>query len=135
MSVKATGTIGRDHYYTEIKAGKNSVISDEPIWNGGEEKGMNPFELLASSLVACTCATLRMYADRKEWGVEKINVEVTLERNPKEEMTSFVRQITIEGEITSEQEARLLLIANKCPVHQILNHKIEIETTLSKHGN
>jgi len=128
---KAIGTIGRQHYLTEISAGKNTVISDEPTWNGGEEKGMNPFELLASSLVACTCATLRMYADRKEWDVEKIHAEVSFERDPKAEVTSFTREITITGDLTEEQRSRLLIIANKCPVHQILTHAIEVQTTLN----
>ncbi len=130
MSTTAKGTIGRKHYFTEIKAGSNTIVSDEPIWNGGEEKGMNPFELLASSLVACTCATLRMYIDRKDWDVEKIHVEVTMEREIKEETTGFTREITIEGNITEDQKQRSLVIANKCPVHKILTHTIEVQTTL-----
>lgn len=130
MATTASGIIRREHYYTEISAGNNTIVSDEPTWNGGEEKGMNPFELLASSLVACTCATLRMYADRKAWNVEAIEVEVILDRDLKEGATTFVRNIRIEGDITPEQRERLLTIANKCPVHQILTHTIEIETTL-----
>ena len=131
MSTTAKGTIGQAHYFTEIKAGTNTIISDEPTWNGGEEKGMNPFELLASSLVACTCATLRMYIDRKGWDVDKIHVEVTMERDLKAETTGFSREISIEGNITEEQKERLLVIANKCPVHKILTHSIEVETTFT----
>lgn len=135
MSAKATGTIGKEHYLTEITAGKNTILSDEPTWNGGEEKGMNPFELLASALAACTCATLRMYADRKGWEVESIHAEVVLDREAKPGETVFTRNIRITGSITKEQQERLLFIANKCPVHQILTHNIEVSTTLNDHGN
>ena len=129
--VKAVGTIGNEHYLTKISAGKNTIFSDEPTWNGGKAKGMNPFEILASSLVACTCATLRMYADRKEWKVEKIHAEVSFERDPKAESLVFNREIIITGDLTEEQRSRLLMIANKCPVHQILTHTIEVQTTLN----
>jgi len=135
MSAKANGTIGKTHYLTEITAGKNTILSDEPIWNGGEEKGMNPFEILASALVACTCATLRMYADRKEWDVQSIHTEVTLDREAKPGETLIERNIQVVGNLSPEQEERLLFIANKCPVHQILTHTIEVSTTLNNHGN
>ncbi len=135
MSAKASGTIGKAHYLTEITAGKNSILSDEPTWNGGEEKGMNPFEILASALVACTCATLRMYADRKGWEVDSIHAEVILDREAKPGETLFNRTIQVIGNLTQEQEERLLFIANKCPVHQILTHTIEVSTTLNNHGN
>ena len=78
MAVSVVGSIGKEHYLTKITAGKNSMISDEPLWNGGTAMGMNPFELLASSLAACTCATLRMYIDRKGWVVDEIRAEVDL---------------------------------------------------------
>lgn len=71
MAISVIGNIGKEHYLTKITAGKNEILSDEPLWNAGEDRGMNPFELLASSLIACTCATLRMYVDRKKMGSER----------------------------------------------------------------
>lgn len=130
MAVSVVGSIGKEHYLTKITAGKNSMISDEPLWNGGTAMGMNPFELLASSLAACTCATLRMYIDRKGWVVDEIRAEVDLERALNGESTALERRIMLTGELTEEQRDRLLSIANSCPVHKILTHRITVNTQL-----
>ncbi len=66
MQIKAA--IGLEPYKIEIKSSTGNVlIADEPVENGGKDKGFSPKELLASALAACTCATLRMYAGRKNW--------------------------------------------------------------------
>lgn len=130
MAVSVIGSINREHYLTKISAGENTIFSDEPVWNGGTEKGMNPFELLAASLIACTCATMRMYIDRKKWEVDGIEVEVDLERSEDAKTTSLDRRITLIGNISEEQRERLLVIANSCPVHRILTHQIDIKTRL-----
>lgn len=129
MSVKAQGFIQGTHYLTTISSGKNTILSDEPVKHGGMEKGMNPFEILASALVSCTCATLRMYIDRKQWKVSEIHVNVELERDLKQNITHIQRSIEFTGQLTSEQHERLLAIANACPVHKILIGTIEINTT------
>ena len=116
-------------YFTEISSATNDLIADEPISNGGTGKGFAPMELLASSLAACTSITLRMYADRKEWDLQSIEVTVDIERN--NEISTFARTINLKGNLSQEQTNRLLDIANHCPIHKILNSTISIHTILS----
>jgi len=80
------------------------------------------------SLASCTAITVRMYADRKQWPLEKIRVEVTSERMDK--ITIFIRHVYFEGALDDEQRNRLLQIANACPVHKALTNPIEIKTEL-----
>ena len=128
--VQTIASIGRDHYRVVLQAGKNTIVGDEPIDKGGADEGMNPYEILAASLGACTCATLRMYADRKEMPLDGMIVTVTLERNEEINMTNLKRQIEFTGALTEAQTERLMQIADKCPVHKVLTNPIQIETTL-----
>lgn len=116
------------HYATEITSDTNTLIADEPISHGGTGKGFAPMELLASSLAACTSITLRMYADRKEWALDSIEVSVDIETNT--DTSIFKRIINLKGSLNDEQTSRLLYIANHCPVHKILSNNISIQTTL-----
>jgi putative redox protein len=121
--------IGTDHYRTKIRTATNLLIADEPLTSGGEDLGFSPEELLAASLSACTCATLRMYADRKGWTeLTGVTVDITFARQ--QDMSSIVRNITLQGPLSEEQKDRLLVIANKCPIHQVLTHPVIIETSL-----
>lgn len=132
MAVTVKASLGKTKYYTEVVAGENSLITDEPIDKGGQNKGFNPFEILATSLASCTAATLRMYIDRKEWAVEKIDVEVELENFPLTKLAVFKRNISFEGnDLSEEQLKRLHTIADACPVHKMLNNEIEIQTKFS----
>ncbi|WP_159477733.1 OsmC family protein [Chryseobacterium sp. 18068] len=132
MAVTVKASLGKTKYYTEVVAGENHLITDEPIDKGGQNKGFNPFEILATSLASCTAATLRMYIDRKEWNVEKIDVEVELENFPLTKLAVFKRNISFEGEDLSEDQLkRLHTIADACPIHKILNNEIEIQTKFS----
>ena len=132
MSVTVKASLGITKYYTEVVAGENTLITDEPIDKGGQNKGFNPLEILATSLASCTAATLRMYIDRKEWQVEKIDVEVELENFPLTKMAIFKRNISFEGaNLDEEQMKRLNTIADACPVHKILTNEIEIQTKFS----
>ncbi len=129
MSVKVLARIGTEKYYTEVTAGKNKTITDEPLDKGGQDKGFNPFELLAASLATCTAATLRMYIDRKGWSVPEIDVEVEMENYPQTKNTLFTRKISYgEALLETEQLARLHHIADACPVHKMLRANIEINT-------
>ena len=129
MSVKVLARIGTEKYYTEVTAGKNKIITDEPLDKGGQDKGFNPFELLASSLATCTAATLRMYIDRKGWSVPEIDVEVEMENYPQTKNTIFTRKISYGSAILeAEQLARLHHIADACPVHKMLHGNMEINT-------
>lgn len=102
---------------------------------------MSPYELLLSSLGSCTAITLRMYADRKEWDVREILVHLEhfkqhaldsecCDEKPTAKIDVFVREIVLKGDLTDKQRDRLMVIANKCPVHKTLENKIEIQTKL-----
>ncbi|MGG5209957.1 OsmC family protein [Chryseobacterium sp. MIQD13] len=131
MAVTVKASLGKTKYYTEVTAGENQIITDEPIDKGGQNKGFNPLEILATSLASCTAATLRMYIERKEWDVENINVEVELENFPLTKRAVFKRDISFEGVLDDEQMKRLHTIADACPVHKILTNDIEILTKFS----
>jgi putative redox protein len=121
--------IGTDHFRTEITVGGKMLIADEPEELNGINQGPAPGEFLLISLASCTAITLRMYADRKKWPVEVIIVEVNFEKV--DNKTIFKRELHLVGELTEEQRARLLQIANGCPVHKTLTNPIEIQTSLS----
>jgi putative redox protein len=123
-----TATIGTDHFRTEITTGRKTIIADEPDELGGTDLGPAPGEFLMISLASCTAITLRMYADRKKWPVEKIRVEVDFEKV--DNKTIFKRELQLIGNLTDEQRTRLLQIANACPVHKTLTNPIEVQTKL-----
>jgi len=123
-----TAIIGRERYKTELITNGHHLVADEPEEVGGKDLGPGPGEFLMVSLASCTAITVRMYADRKQWPLEKIRVEVTSETNDK--TTIFIRHIYFEGALDDEQRNRLLQIANSCPVHKVLTNPIEIKTEL-----
>ncbi len=123
--ITATATIGREQYKTEVSINNHSIIADEM---NGTDLGPEPPQYLQVALASCTAITLRMYADRKNLALEKIHVEVDMEKQ--EWKTVFRRRIELTGEVTKEQRDRLLEIADKCPVHKTLTTPIEIDTQL-----
>ncbi len=128
---KITANIGTELYKTEIESETNLIISDEPKSSGGQDLGFAPNELLASSLAACTAITLRMYANRKGWELTDVKVEVSFETDSVQSKFKIVRDIQLLGNLDEDQQARLLIIANKCPIHKILTNPIEITTALN----
>lgn len=126
VSVKAD--IQLQHYTTTIVAKNNSLLADETTESGGQGKGFTPSELLASSLAACTVITCRMYADRKGWPMEAAEVNVELQTI--EGVAHFSRSIKYIGPLDTAQISRLTQIANNCPIHKILSHTIQINTTV-----
>lgn len=128
----AVAVIGRETYRTELRARKHIVIGDEPQDAGGTDLGPRPGDFLRMSLASCTAITLRMYANRKGFAVEQIQVEVSTIEEPGK--TYFRSDIEIKGELTDEQQSRLMQIAKHCPVHKVLTSPIEIETTLALHS-
>ena len=122
--------IGKDTYKTLLRTSVNELVADEPLSDGGKEEGFSPSELLSSALGACTCITLRMYADRKKFPLDSIDVVVTLEKNPNSETTLMGREITLHGDLSEDERSRLLQIANLCPIHKILSNPVQISTTL-----
>lgn len=122
--VKAT--INKEHYACSVTNGSHKIVVDEPIELGGTHKGFAPKGLLMASLASCVAITLRMYIDRKEWEVSKIEVEVNLAVENAE--TIFLEEITCTGNLTEEQKLRLEDIAAKCPVSKILTVGHEVRS-------
>jgi len=120
--------IKKKHYRTEIIAGKHTIISDEPVVEGGNGEGLSPFHLLAASLGSCTTITIRLYADRKGWPLESCEVSVSINRE--NGTTFFKKDILLVGNLTDEQKQVLLKIADKCFIHKILTGPIEINSSL-----
>lgn len=127
--VSAEAHIGREHYQTTIRSENHTLIADEPASSMGTDLGMNPYSLLLTSLGSCTAITLRMYADRKMWIVDSINVKLDLYKINAD--TIIERKLSFTGNLTEEQTNRLIVIANSCPIHQILTGNIDIKTSLA----
>ncbi len=124
-------TIGKGHYKTIVSNGKLQLPADEPVVSGGTEEGFSPTELLYSALATCTCITLRMYADRKQWPLDSIKVTLSQERSLDEKGGIVLEQdIELTGLLTSEQRYRLLDISKHCPVHQLLAQPIHVTNHL-----
>jgi putative redox protein len=123
-----SATSHHEKYRTELLASGHLLLADEPVAEGGADKGPTPEEYLQLALASCTAVTLRMFVERKNWPVESIRVNVRQEKTA--EGTRFYRDVAIDGALPEEQRARLLQIANACPVHKILTHPIDIQTAL-----
>jgi len=125
----ATATIGRDHYRTEIMAGHHPLIADEGEKLGGADAGPAPYDYVLAGLGACTAITLRMYADRKEWPLESLTVDLRLSGDGPEAFR-IDRTLTVDG-LDEVQKARLADIAERTPVTLTLKGGIAIETHLA----
>lgn len=118
-------------YTNDVRSSRHHLYADEPIDFGSSDLGPTPYEYLNAALGACTSITLRMYADRKGWPVGKISVDVT---HAKEihgdgiKRDVFTRVIRIDGDLDEAQKARMLEIANKCPVHRTLEAGSDVIT-------
>lgn len=124
---QGTARIGNDRYRTAIDVGGHAITADEPPAMGGQGVGPAPYDLLLASLGACTAITLRMYADRKQWPLE--SVEVALRLHGQEERR-IDRTLTITG-LDDEQKARMADIAERTPVTLTLKNGLPIDTRLA----
>lgn len=104
----------------------HSIQSDTSVDSGGHDEAMNPHEILESALAACTSITVKMYAKRKGMKLDDVEVTVHTESEGKESVIS--RKIKLIGTLTEDETARLLEIANKCPIHKLLMSQITIPT-------
>ena len=132
INAEISASIADIKYITTISTldGKE-IIGDEPESLGGQNKGFNPYELLASSLGMCTAATLKMYADRKELNLGQIQVDVELIHNTADKTATFKKSISFENkDIADKDLKRLMAIAEACPVNKLLSNEILIETDL-----
>lgn len=107
-------------------------LGDEPEDLGGANAGPNPEHLLLSALGACTAVTLTMYAQRKQWPLTGVKVELTFNPDGKPEAgTDIRRRVELLGELDDAQRQRLLQIANICPIHKALTGEVRIDTALT----
>jgi putative redox protein len=116
-----------------ITAGPARFIADEPVELGGLDLGPTPHELVSAGLAACTSQTLRLYAKRKGWPLGPVEVAVTHSRDITQTPADlFSRTITLRGVLDDEQRARLLEIAEQCPVHLMLTRGARVATDLAQ---
>lgn len=128
-------------YLQDISAAsRHHTRADEPHAYGGSNQGMSPYGFIAAGLGACTSMTIRMYARRKGWPLAHVSVDIThnkvhaqdAETTVSPRIDAFHRAIRLEGDLTPEQRAKLLEIANKCPVHQTLETGAKVTTELAE---
>jgi putative redox protein len=125
-------------YTSEVKTPYHHLLADEPESVGGNNLGPTPYDLLMASLGTCTAMTLQMYAQRKKWPLEEVNVYLDHDKvhrndgdrveDKSSKISRFTRNLRISGDLDEAQRHRLLEIANKCPVHRTLEDDILIET-------
>jgi putative redox protein len=128
-------------FQQSVTIGPHHFIADEPVAAGGLDTGPSPYEWLLAGLGACTAMTLRLYADHKALPLDHVSVRLMhskihatdcAECETKEGMLDRIdRTITLEGQLDEAQRARLIEIADRCPVHRTLTSEIDIRTTLA----
>jgi uncharacterized OsmC-like protein len=133
-----TARIGRGGFRTQLSARTHTLTADEPLSFGGTDLGPTPYELLLGALSGCMAMTLRMYADRKRWPLEGVEVAMRSARSHEPDceqcetetvgITRIERTIELAGPLSDEQRRRLLQIADRCPVKQTLERGIQVVT-------
>jgi len=138
----------KGHGFTQnVYSDSHHWLADEPLSVGGENLGPDPYEHLLASLGTCTSMTIRMYANRKKWPLDKVGVSLKHERSyskdcencdetengKPQQIDSIFREVYFKGDLSTEQRERLLEIADKCPVHKTLHSHIVVKTELVVH--
>lgn len=124
-------------FLENISAGRHAFQADEPVSAGGKDAAPNPYELLLAALGACKVITLRMYAKRKHWPLEEVEVNLSHAKVHATDCAncnsdaSLIDRIQIEirllGNLSTEQRRELLAVAEKCPVHRTLTSDVQIQ--------
>ena len=135
----------RGKFQQEIIVGPHRLMADEPVDAGGLDSGPGPYDLLLAALGACTSMTVRLYADLKQIPLkhtevrlrhEKIYARDCAECETKDgKIDRIERAIAFEGDLSAEQRAKLLEIADKCPVHRTLKSEVDIRTVAAPVGH
>lgn len=130
---------GTEKYRTEMLTATHQLIADEPQ-PYGEDLGPNPYEFLLMAIGSCVGMTLRMYADRKGWDLQEVEIELDQDRRYAKDCENcesengyvhFIqKRLRFKGNLDEQQQARLLEISERCPVQKTLLNEIKIETSL-----
>jgi putative redox protein len=121
---------GASPYAVEITVGDFTIVGDEPVAAGGANLGPAPYDFLTIALAECTAMTMRWYAQKHAWPLVKAAVEVTHTKRDRADV--FHKRVTIEGpNLTDDQRAKLLEVAEKCPVHRTLMGTPEITSEVA----
>ncbi|SLN49669.1 OsmC-like protein [Roseivivax jejudonensis] len=123
-------------FLQDVNVGAHHVQADEPAFVGGTDRGMTPYNLLSAALGACTAMTMRMYARHKGLALDHVRVDITHDKRHAEDagagdakIDRFHRAIEITGDLSEAERARLLEIADRCPVHRTLERGASVDTT------
>jgi len=128
------------NYQQEAKTTQHTIIIDESKDVGGDGKGPDPYDLLLSALGGCTSMTIMMYARRKEWPLESVQVKLTHEKihatdcdeciTEEGKLDQITKTIYLKGDLTQEQRERILEIAERCPVNRTLTTECHVMSKL-----
>jgi len=126
---------GKGPYAQFVSVGHHVLGEDEPERLGGHDSGRSPYEYMLAALGGCTAMTLRMYANRHEWQLQKVTVELRHDRSLSpdkgEPVDRFHRTIRLSGDLTDDQRRKLMRIAEQCPVSRALQRSSEVMTYLA----
>ena len=114
----------RERYTHDVRAGRHTLTVDEPENQGGQDMGPSPQELLAAALASCTAVTMEMYAQRKGWNVDGLEVDCRYSPAERGCPTRFEMIMRMPAHLSEEQVERLQVIAAKCPVHRTLEGEV-----------
>ena len=140
MSRKVIVTAEGSGLLQNITIGPHQLKADEPVAFGGADAGPDPYELLLAALGACTGMTVRMYAERKKWPLERVQVQLehskihaddcaNCESQPRS-LDRIETKISFTGKLSADQLQKLREIADKCPVHRTLSSHVQIHTAV-----
>ncbi len=126
---RVIATLGERPYTTHLLARGIAAIADEPPEQGGQDVGQAPHELLLSALAACTAITMRMYAARKGWPIDGLEVSAHMRREQEgRDVDTRIRlELRRPDGLTDEQWERMMQIGAACPVHRTLTSPLRIE--------
>lgn len=121
---------GAGRFQVRVRTGEHRFMADEPVSYGGLSSGPNPFDLVCAALASCTVMTMRLYAERKGWQLDRMSARVRHRKSSPDGKDLFERVLHL-GDVTDEQREKLLHIANRCPVHLMLERGAAVETRLT----